>query len=142
VFRVRVDHADSHPAPDMAHHPLDSTGPRIEESRIGDDVFLLVLAGEFDAYSGPAIEQHLMHAVEGGHYEIVVDTCDVTFVDMSTLNGIVRAIKEVYRHNGHLVMVCDSRPVLRAIDLAGMRHSIRVFPTREDALAALRGAPA
>ena len=122
-------------------HPLDSTGPRIEETRL-NDLVLLIVSGEFDAYSGPGIEFHLMGAISRGEYEIVIDTSGVTFIDMSTLNGIVRAIKEVYRHNGHLVMVTNSRPVLRAIDLAGMRHSIRVFPTREDALSAVRGAPA
>jgi anti-sigma B factor antagonist len=122
-------------------HALDSTGPRIEESDL-DGLVLLTVSGEFDAYSGPGIEFHLMGAIGRGAYEIVIDATGVTFIDMSTLNGIVRAIKEVYRHNGHLVMVTTARPVLRAIDLAGMRHSIRVFATREDALAALRGAPA
>jgi anti-anti-sigma factor len=58
----------------------------------------------------------------------------VTFVDMSTLNAIVRAMKLVYRHNGHLAVATTARPVLRAIDLAGLRHSIRVFPTRQEAV--------
>ena len=97
-----------------------------------------MLHGEFDAYSMPALGDKLDRAIETGHYELVIDMCDVQFVDMSTLNRIVRAMKEVYRHNGHLVVACADRNVLRAIDLAGLRHAVKVFETREEAVARVR----
>jgi anti-anti-sigma factor len=77
-------------------------------------------------------------AIGGGHRELVLDMTAVTFIDLSTLNAIAHAMKESYRRNGHVVIVSTSRPVLRAIDLAGMRHSMRVMPTRDEAIAALR----
>jgi anti-sigma B factor antagonist len=101
-------------------------------------VEILVLRGEFDAYSMPLLGDQLDAAIERGDYEVVVDMCEVTFVDMSTLNRIVRAMKEIYRHNGHLVVACADKHVLRAIDLAGLRHSVRVYDTREEAIAHLR----
>ena len=100
------------------------------------DVF--VLRGEFDAYSMPMLGDQLDAAIERGEYELVVDMCGVTFVDMSTLNRIVRAMKEVYRHNGHLVIACGDKHVLRAIDLAGLRHAVRVYDTRDEAIAHLK----
>jgi anti-anti-sigma factor len=100
------------------------------------DVF--ALSGEFDAYSMPLLGDQLDTAIERGSYEIVVDMTSVTFVDLSTLNRIVRAMKEIYRHNGHLVVVCGDKHVLRAIDLAGLRHSVRVYPTRDEGIAHLR----
>ena len=122
----------------MPDHSFDSSHPRIEAERL-DDVELFVLGGEFDAFSSPLVEAALMGAVDRGEYNIVVDLTEVTFLDMSTIYAIVRAIKGVYQHNGHLLVVSNSRPVLRIIDLAGMRHSFRIFPTREEALAAIRG---
>lgn len=86
----------------------------------------------------PRLGDQLDSAIERGDYEIVVDMCDVTFVDMSTLNRIMRAMKEVYRHNGHLALACGDKHVLRAIDLAGLRHAVRVYETREEAIAHLR----
>jgi anti-anti-sigma factor len=86
----------------------------------------------------PMLGDRIDAAIERGEYELVIDMCDVTFVDMSTLNRIVRAMKEVYRHNGHLVVACAQRNVLRAIDLAGLRHGVKVYPSREDAIAHLR----
>jgi anti-anti-sigma factor len=68
----------------------------------------------------------------------VVDMCDVSFVDVSTLNRLVRAIQETYRHNGRLVVACAERSVLRAIELAALQHAIRLFDSREAAIAALR----
>ena len=103
-----------------------------------DDVDVFVLRGEFDAYSMPMLGEQLDRAIERGEYEMVIDMCDVTFVDMSTLNRIVRAMKEVYRHNGHLVVACGDRHVLRALDLAGLRHAVRVYPDRAEAIAHLR----
>ena len=100
------------------------------------DVF--VLRGEFDAYSMPRLGDHLDSAIERGLYDLVIDMCGVTFVDMSTLNRIVRAMKEVYRHNGHLVIACADRHVLRAIDLAGLRHAVRVYENRAEAVAHVR----
>jgi anti-anti-sigma factor len=100
------------------------------------DVF--VLRGEFDAYAMPRLGDQLDTAIERGNYELVIDMCGVTFVDMSTLNRIVRAMKEVYRHNGHLVVACGDRHVLRAIDLAGLRHAVRVYENRAEAVAHVR----
>jgi anti-anti-sigma factor len=121
----------------MATPSLEPLSPHVDESPI-NGFELFELGGEFDAYSAPGFEQQLVDAIEKGRYEFVVDMSGVSFVDMSTLNVLVRAIKRVYQHNGHLVVVCRQGVVLRAIDLAGLRHALRIFPTREEALASLR----
>jgi anti-anti-sigma factor len=118
-------------------HTFNAPNPHVEESSVGD-VDLFVLSGEFDAYSTPWLEEQLMAAIERGEYELVLDMCAVTFVDVSTLNVVIRAMKHVYRHNGHLVVACGQRPVLRAIELAGLQYAVRVLETRDEAIAAVR----
>jgi anti-sigma B factor antagonist len=115
---------------------VDSIAFEVEELSV-DGVDVFVLRGEFDAFSMPRLGDRLEAAITRGEYELVIDMCDVTFVDMSTLNRIVRAMKEVYRHNGHLVMACGSHAVLRAVELAGLRHAVKVYETRAAAVAAL-----
>lgn len=124
--------------PHLGLGSLIETQPFEIEELVVDDVDVFVLRGEFDAYARPLLEQRMESAVERGMYELVVDMCAVTFVDMSTLNTLVRAMKLVYRRNGHLVVACGSRPVLRAIELAGLRHAVRTFETRDEAVASLR----
>jgi anti-sigma B factor antagonist len=109
----------------------------VDESSDGE-VELFVLSGEFDAYSTPWLEEQLIAAIERGQHELVLDMCGVTFVDVSTLNVIIRAMKDVYRRNGHLVVACGQRPVLRAIELAGLQHAVRVLESRDEAIAAVR----
>ena len=116
---------------------FNAPSPVVQESTVGE-VELFVLNGEFDAYSTPWLEERLMASVERGQYELVLDMCGVTFVDVSTLNVIIRAMKHVYRHNGHLVVACGQRPVLRAIELAGLQHAVRVYESRDEAIAAVR----
>jgi anti-anti-sigma factor len=103
-----------------------------------DDIDVFVMRGEFDAYSVQLLGDLLDAALARGEYELVIDMCEVTFVDMSTLNRIARAMKEVYRHNGHLDVACAGRNVLRAFDLAGLRLSVRIYQTREEAIARLK----
>jgi anti-anti-sigma factor len=86
----------------------------------------------------PLLGDRIDHAIAAGRYDFVIDMSAVTFVDMSTLNRIVRGMKEVYRRNGHLVVASSQRNVLRAIELAGLRHAVRVYPDREAAFAHLR----
>jgi anti-sigma B factor antagonist len=119
----------------LAAQAVEISGAHVEESHLGD-VELFVLGGEFDAYSAPALEKQLCDAIERGEFELVLDMNGVTFIDMSTLHVVHRAMKEVYRHNGHLAVATTSRPVLRAIELAGMKLSVRIFPTRQEAVAA------
>jgi len=102
------------------------------------DVKVFVMRGEFDAYSRRMLGDLLDAALDRGEYEFVIDMCEVTFVDMSTLNRIVGAMKEVYRHNGHLDVACADRNVLRAFHLAGLRHAVRIYETREEAIAHLK----
>jgi anti-sigma B factor antagonist len=120
----------------MATSSLETLSPHVEETPM-NGLELFELGGEFDAFSAPSLEQQLLDAIEKGHHELVIDMSGVTFVDMSTLNVLVRAIKNVYRYNGHLVIACRQGAVLRAIDLAGLRHALRVFPTREEAVESL-----
>jgi anti-anti-sigma factor len=100
-------------------------------------VDVIVMRGEFDAFSMRMLGDLLDAVLERGEYEIVIDMCEVTFVDLKTLNRIAAAMKDVYRHNGHLDVACADRNVLRAFDLAGLRHALRVYPTREEAIAHL-----
>lgn len=117
----------------MPPETLETRAAVVEETTLGA-VELFTLFGEFDAYASPSLEKQLCDAVERERYELVLDMSGVSFVDMSTLNVIQRVMKAVYRHNGHVVLATTQRAVLRAIELAGMRHSIRVFPTLREAV--------
>ena len=119
-----------------AVHPY--TSQQLVAAPIDEQTELFELAGEFDAYMAPRLEEKLLASIDAGRSGVVIDMTQVSFVDLSTLNVIVRALKRAYQRNGHVVLACHERAVLRAIDLAGLRHALRVFDTRAEALTALR----
>jgi anti-anti-sigma factor len=116
---------------------VEALSAQIEELLV-EDVDVLVLHGEFDAYSMPMLAERIELAIGQGHYELIIDMSDVSFVDVATVNRIARAMKDVYRHNGHLFLVGAQRPVCRVIELAGLQHAIKRFATRDEAIVALR----
>lgn len=124
----------------MATPSLEPLSPHVDETPL-NGVELFVLEGEFDAASAPKFEEQLDAAIAAGRYDVCVDMSGVTFVDLSTLNVLVRALKRVMRHNGHLVLVGDKGAVERAIGLASLGHCLRVFPTRDEAVNVLHGGP-
>ena len=121
-------------APSVSPYPTQ----QLVETSIDEQTELFELAGEFDAYMAPQLEKQLITAIEAGRTEVVIDMTQVSFVDLSTLNVIVRALKRAYQRNGHVVLACHERAVLRAIDLAGLQRALRVFDSRAAALTALR----
>src|SRR4051812_28854 len=129
--------SNSHP---MATPSLEPRSPHVDETPL-NGVELFVLEGEFDAASAPKFEEQLETAIAAGRFDVCVDMSGVTFVDLSTLNVLVRALKRVMRHNGHLVLVGDEGAVQRAISLASLGHCLRVFPTRDEAVNVLHGGP-
>lgn len=124
----------------MATPSLEPLSPQVDETPL-NGVELFVLEGEFDAASAPQFEEQLERAIAAGRLDMCVDMSGVTFVDLSTLNVLVRALKRVMRHNGHLVLVGDKGAVERAIGLASLGHCLRVFTTRDEAVAVLHGGP-
>ena len=111
---------------------------QVVETPLDEQTELFELKGEFDLSVAPELERRLLNAIEAGHAEVVIDMTQVTFIDLATLNVIIRALKRAYQRNGHVVLACRERAVLRAIDLAGLRRALRVYDDRTEALAALR----
>src|SRR4051812_15995038 len=62
----------------LAQNEAQSTGPlTIEETRYGDDVVIVSLAGEFDL-SGAAVAKEMMERA-------LLDPCDLVVIDMTDL---------------------------------------------------------
>ena len=96
------------------------------------------VSGEIDVSTAPLFEKRLSEAVEermaGG---IVVDLSEVTFMDSTALNALVHCFeRQRARLEGFAVVAADSR-VTTLLEVTRLDRLLRVFPTREAALAAL-----
>jgi anti-anti-sigma factor len=93
---------------------------------------VLPLSGEFDLATSDAFESSL-NGADDGTRTIVVDFSEVTYLDSSTLNVLVRKHKSV---GGRLrIVVPKDCPARRIFDLSGLSRQLKVV----ESLAELEG---
>ena len=90
------------------------------------------------------LEEPLEQAVQSADAAVLIDLADCQFIDSTGIALIVRAWQRVDAAAGNggkggLVLCCQSEQVRRVLEVTGLEHSLRVFETRDAALAALRG---
>ena len=82
-----------------------------------DGVRIFVLRGELDASTCRGLAEHL---IGPSGSLIVVDLCQVTFIDSSGL-GAIHAARQMAIKNGGALVVCRPRPMVhRVLELTGL----------------------
>ncbi len=107
-------------------------------------VRLLEVHGELDLSTATQLEGPLEAAVESEDAAVLIDLADCQFIDSTGLALIVRAWQRVDASAGNggkggLVLCCQNEQVRRVLEVTGLEHSLRVYPSRDEAAAALRG---
>jgi anti-sigma B factor antagonist len=106
-----------------------------EMGATGDET-TIVLGGELDMCSAPALRDALTRAIEARVKHVIVDLTDATFVDSTAIGALMVATREIRESRGQLSLVCANRNVLRTLEIAGLDRHIAVAPTHEEALQA------
>jgi anti-sigma B factor antagonist len=106
-------------------------------------VRLLEVHGELDLSTAPQLEGPLDDAVSAADAAVLIDLAGCTFIDSTGIALIVRAWQRVDAAAGNggkggLVLCCQNEQVRRVLEVTGLERSLRVFPTRDEAAAALR----
>jgi anti-sigma B factor antagonist len=107
-------------------------------------VALITFTGEHDLHTAPALRERLTDALDRGA-GVVVDLSGAAFIDSSILGAVMDARRNAEgRGLGFAVSVSNgARPVERVLDVTGLRSTLPVHASREDAIAAaLKAEPA
>jgi anti-anti-sigma factor len=107
-------------------------------------VRLLEVHGELDLSTASQLEEPLEEATAAADAAVLIDLAGCQFIDSTGIALIVRAWQRVDASAGNggkggLVLCCRNEQVRRVLEVTGLEHSLRVFETREEAAAALRG---
>ena len=103
----------------------------IEDSPRGDER-IVVLRGEVDVGSTPALREWLERASEGGRRSIAVDLTNVDFMAVSGLYLLCDEQARMARHESRLTLVCDAPRILRLFDVCRLADVLRIVPSRAD----------
>ncbi len=109
-----------------------STRERLDDSR-----GLIVLKGEVDIYTAPRFKEDLLALIDEGLTDILVDLTEVDFIDSTALGVLIGGVKRLHPLQGRLLVIANTRPVLKILTITGLDKVFMVFPDREQALATL-----
>jgi anti-sigma B factor antagonist len=77
----------------------------------------VVLDGEIDISTSPAIRRFLMAAISGGDVHLAVDMSGVAFIDAGGIGVLVAAANRAREAGGSLSLLAPSRQVRQLLDV-------------------------
>lgn len=86
----------------------------------------LVVTGELDVASGPALEHAVARVLDGQGGDFRLDLSALTFMDSTGARSLVRVHRRLESIGRRLVLVSPTRPVRRVIELLGLDGLIEV----------------
>jgi anti-anti-sigma factor len=89
----------------------------------GDDCALARIGGELDIATAPDARAFLLTVLAGGNVSLVVDLADLTFIDATGINVLVRASRRAQENGGWLRLAGASlqlRRILRILHLTAL----------------------
>jgi len=109
----------------------------INTQQLGDDAYVIALAGEVDLYTAPEFKQQLLDVIGQGAKDVIVDFSDTTFIDSTTLGVLVGGVKRLRTNDGQLSLVCSDRNITKIFEITGLDRVFTIYPTRDDAVSKL-----
>jgi anti-sigma B factor antagonist len=110
----------------------------IKTEQVGDDSFVIALAGEVDLYTAPEFKQQLLEVIAQGGRQVIVDFTDTTFIDSTTLGVLVGGVKRLRTNDGQLSLVCSDRNITKIFEITGLDRVFTIYPTRGEAVSQLQ----
>jgi anti-sigma B factor antagonist len=100
---------------------VDGSGP--QALQVAGEPVVLVISGELDIATCPALRRAIGSVLEAGHADLVIDVGAVEFIDARGISVLVRAAEDAWKAGGRLVLREPSatmRRLLRLLHLNGM----------------------
>ena len=112
----------------------------IKTEQLGDNSYVIALAGEVDLYTAPEFKQQLLDVIAKGAKEVVVDFSGTTFIDSTTLGVLVGGVKRLRTNEGQLSLVCSDRNITKIFEITGLDRVFTIYESREEAVSNLGSA--
>jgi anti-anti-sigma factor len=106
---------------------------------VGDDYRILVLNGEIDAATGPALRTLTLDLVEQSSLPLLVDMTGVTFCDSTGLNVAAAVRRHARAKDCHVAFFGFNQRVKKVFRVTGMDQFVPTYATLADAADDLAG---
>ncbi len=114
----------------------------VKTARVGEDAFVISVAGDADLHSAPELERELQNVVQLGGRSVALDLAEVPFIDSTILGLLLRYHPRFRAKGGDLVIVSDDRRIVRTLEITGLDRIFRIERRLGDAVDGLYAAAA
>jgi len=104
-----------------------------------DDVMVVSITDHLDTSTSPIFESRLLALIDRGERRLIVDCEALEYVNSAGLKVFLLAAKRLEPLAGKLVLCALAPSVLMIFEMIGFTRIMKIVPTREDAVKALRG---
>lgn len=109
----------------------------IEQKETPQGVPVLVVRGEVDLHTAPALRSALYALLDAGRYTIVIDMGEVPYLDSAALGVLVETVRRSREKDGAIYLVSMTPFVRRAFDITRLVRIFEIHATEADAIAAI-----
>ncbi|MBF6331299.1 STAS domain-containing protein [Nocardia transvalensis] len=106
---------------------------------VHDEATVLTVAGEVDLATAPALENAIEATLGGKPAALIIDLSQVTFLASAGMAALVAAHQRAGAST-RIAVVADGPATSRQLKMTNLDQVFALYPTLEEALAALRGA--
>ena len=100
---------------------------------------VVTVSGELDVATTPALCDHLDAALEAGTRRLVIDLCELSFLDSIALAAIVQARRRLPEGGRMALAVDPSSYVMLVLESTGLTQQLDLVMTRAQALEHVSG---
>jgi anti-sigma B factor antagonist len=83
---------------------------------------VIAVRGELDAATAPQLRNELDDRVSEGEDQLVVDLCEVEFLDSAALGVLVGTLKQLRAYGGNLSLVCTQPRILHVFQITQLEE--------------------
>jgi anti-anti-sigma factor len=98
-------------------------------------------SGELDLHTAGCLQARIEEADTVGAGTVLVDLSEISFIDSSALEVLVRESKRLEGRGHSLVLVTNDPRTRRILEVTGLDRVLRAYPTLQDALTKLAPEP-
>jgi anti-sigma B factor antagonist len=112
----------------------------IKTAELGGNAFVVTMTGEADLHTAPELDRALQGVIALGGTAVAVDLGDVSFIDSTALEVLLRYQPQFRGRGGDLVIVTQDRRVLRTFEITGLDRVFSIERRLADGVAAVLAA--
>jgi anti-sigma B factor antagonist len=109
----------------------------IKTAELGGSAFVITLTGEADLHTAPELDRALQGVIALGGTAVAVDLGDVSFIDSTALEVLLRNRSRFKGRGGELVIVTQDHRVLRTFEITGLNRVFSIERRLADGVAAI-----